>query len=127
MPIAMERYLVIGAPLVMIRLPRLQDWTMPYLPEKTGTVYHRHQAFFIEAHYHRHRPFCREPGLREGANGLFPCGLDRVLELTSFRSPVCRARRTPGAFLHEETPVSGILALMFLACTAVSVKVFRWE
>ena len=34
MPIAMERYLVIGAPLVMVRLPRLQDWTMPYLPEK---------------------------------------------------------------------------------------------
>lgn len=49
MPIAMERYLVIGAPLVMIRLPRLQDWTMPYLPEKTGTVYHPHRAFFIEA------------------------------------------------------------------------------
>ena len=49
MPIAKERYLVISAPLVMIRLLRLQDWIMLYLPEKTGTVYHRHRAFFIEA------------------------------------------------------------------------------
>ena len=54
----------------MIRPLPLQDWIMPYLPEKTGTVYHRHRAFFIEA-----------PGLlREKANSLsFPCGLDPCL------------------------------------------------
>ena len=33
----------------MVRLPRVHYWIMPYLPGKTGTVYHRRRAFFIGA------------------------------------------------------------------------------
>ena len=84
---------------MMIRLLRLQDWIMPYLPEKTGTVYHRHRAFFIEA-----PALLREKAERP----VFPCGLDRMPEVTAFRSQSCRVRRTPGAFPGEKTPFSGL-------------------
>jgi predicted Zn-dependent protease len=80
----------------MTRLPRLQDWTMPYLPEKTGTVYHRLRAFFIEA----------PAFLGERNNGLsFAAGLDGMPEVTSFRCRACRVRRTPEAFPVEKTSV----------------------
>lgn len=83
---------------MMIRLPRLQDWTMPYLPEKTGTVYHRLRAFFIEA----------PAFLGERKNGLsFAAGLDGMPEVTSFRCRACRVRRTPEAFPVRKPRFSG--------------------